>query len=70
MVQKNIRTPGAFPSPARAVVRFSNEQSEFGLFSLGRQPGCMVLLSHRLRGEGGGASHQRGAAFPSGEAWF
>jgi hypothetical protein len=24
-----------------------------------------ALLSHRLRGEGGGASHQRGAAFPS-----
>ena len=33
----------AFPTPARAVVRFSNERSESGMFSHGRKPGCMVF---------------------------
>ena len=55
---------GRISHARRAVVRFFNEQSEFGLFSLGRSPVVKVLLSHRFSGrEGGGEATKGGRIF-------
>ena len=49
-------------------MHFHRPQGRLACFPTGESPVVKVLLSHRFSGgEDGGASHQRGSAFPSPE---